>query len=81
MNAGDTADTTNTILDNVYTTHKNSLGYGKSKTSTAKSQVDPLTLKDEAAQSTTEFNYDTIWMIIPNDYPMLRAFAPQTNGQ
>lgn len=81
MNAGDTADTTNTILDNVYTTHKNSLGYGKSETSTAKSQVDPLTLKDEAAQSTTEFNYDTIWMIIPNDYPMLRAFAPQTNGQ
>ena len=81
MNAGDSATTTETVLTNVYTTHKNSLGYGNSKTSTAKSQVDPVALKDEAVKQTTGFDFDTVWTTVPNNYPMLRAFAPTTSGQ
>jgi len=84
MNAGDTTGiggTSETILDNIYTTHKNSLGYGKSKRSTAKTQVNPDTLKDKVVKETTGFDFDTIWMIVPNDYPMLKAFAPKTNEQ
>lgn len=76
MNAGEKgAGTTETIMKNVYTTHKNSLGYGGSKVSSAKSGLAQDTLKDTNAYVNTMLDFDSVWTIVKDDYPQLRVFA------
>ena len=75
MNAGDTAATTATVLDNVFTTHKNTLGYGKSKVSSAKSGLGENGLKGNNAYVNTILDFDNIWTVVENGYPELRIFA------
>lgn len=76
MNAGEkAAGTTETIMKNVYTTHENSLGYGGSKVSSAKSGLAQDTLKDTNAYVNTMLDFDSVWTIVKDDYPQLRVFA------
>jgi len=69
-----TGNSTKTILNNVYKTHKNALGTGNSLASSTVTLTSD-NLKGNEAYVNTMLDFDNIWTVVEGEYPELRVFA------
>ena len=75
MNAGDTAATTGTILNNVYTTAAKGVAYGNLKGGSAYAGLETTELQGNNAFVNTMLDFENIWTVVKDSYPQLRVFA------
>ena len=79
MNAGDTATTTGTIMNNVYTTATKAVGYGRLKAGSGNVLAD-TSLQGNNAFVNTMLNFEADWTVT-DSYPKLRVFVPEAEEQ